>query len=979
MSRLVLLALVFTGLQSASAQTTRPSEIGLSAEKLSHITEYLQRECDQKRIAGAVAAVSRHGRIGYLQAVGSSDLQSGEPMQIDALFRIASMTKAITSAAVMSLVEDGALSLDDSVSKYLPAFKRSDGPAPSIHDLLTHRSGLTYGWFGPGELDAVYAANNINHLFEPTKQTIADRVNRIAKLPLKFEPSTSWDYGVSTDVLGRVVEVASGLRLDRFFKERFFVPLKMNDTFFYVPEEKQHRLASLYTLDSAGSLEQVGATPIKKSFFRFSAEYCTVPGNFYSGGGGLVSSTGDYLRFLHMLLQGGELDGTRVLKSETVEMMTKNQIGDMTIYLPGHGDGFGFGFGVVTDRGSDTNEFSVGSYSWGGIFNTYFWVDPRKELVGLLMTQVFPNDHLKTRDEFRRQVYAALIDSDTETPKSKKPDDKRVRPNLSGSTATATLTATSTSTSTAIRSAPEMTAQRLTNLTQFALSGKGNSKAGAKLFSDQRTKCSTCHRVGEHGGNVGPNLTNIGGKFDRPHLIDSLLYPSRQISYGYETTVVVTQDGKTVSGIAKESTEDHVTLLDSQNRRIRISKSDIEETQISKTSIMPTGLAESLSAQEFVDLVSYLETLGRGKGKFGSGVSGPVKLADGFKLETIATGLSGAVAMDIAPDGRIFVCEQGGTLLVIDRDVSSNAADKPSSGPIEALTLPVELDWERGLIGVTVAPDFPTDPHIYVVYVTDEPHTHHRVSRFRIHGNTVDPDSELILLRGDDQSKFGGHRAAGHQGGAIHFGPDGKLYIGIGEQTARTLAQRMDALQGKILRLNRDGSIPEDNPFVDETIGKYQAIWAMGCRNPFTFAVNESGIMFINDVGGKFEEINQGIAGANYGWPNVDHGPTDQSGMTGPVHMYPQSCINGGDFCPSSSDWPEQYRNTYFFADFNQGWVKYIDLKDPGKSNDFLRGIRRPVDIRFAPDGSLFILLRNAWVVDDKFEGGTGALIRVSR
>lgn len=456
----------------------------------------------------------------------------------------------------------------------------------------------------------------------------------------------------------------------------------------------------------------------------------------------------------------------------------------------------------------------------------------------------------------------------------------------------------------------------------FALTAKGDAEAGAKLFSDERTKCSVCHRVGKDGGRVGPDLTSIGNKYDRPHLVDAILYPSRQIGYGYETTKILTQSGQVFNGIAKESDATHVNLLNADNKIVRVAKADIETSKVSDTSIMPSGLEQTLSRNEFVDLVTYLESLGRGKGKHGSAISGPIRLPDGFRLSTVATGLSGAVAMDVAPDGRIFIC---------------------------------------------------------VVYVSDSPYTHHRISRFRANGDVAVRGSEEILFRGDDQSKFGGNVPAGHQGGAIHFGPDGKLYVGIGDQTAGQPAQQMDALQGKILRLNRDGSIPSDNPFLDETIGKYRAIWAKGCRNPFTFAFGESGQMLINDVGGKFEEINLGIAGANYGWPVINHGPTNRDGFANPIHIYPQSSINGGDFCSPQSTWDSQLHGKYFFADFVEGWVKYIDPTSPKVSHDFLTGIRRPVDLRFGPDGSLYILLRNAWVVDDKFKGGTGSLVKVSR
>ncbi|MCR9198577.1 MAG: PQQ-dependent sugar dehydrogenase [Planctomycetaceae bacterium] len=513
-------------------------------------------------------------------------------------------------------------------------------------------------------------------------------------------------------------------------------------------------------------------------------------------------------------------------------------------------------------------------------------------------------------------------------------------------------------------------ARNLEELEAFALTHKGDAKSGATLFADKRTKCSVCHRIGKTGGAVGPDLTNIGNKYDRPHLIDALLYPSRQIGYGYETTTILTRSGRTISGIAKGGDESHVKLLDAENRITRVAKADIEESIVSRTSLMPTGLASSLSRSEFVDLITYLESLGRGAGRLGSGVSGPLQLADGFRLTTVATGLSGAVALDVATDGRVFICEQDGRLRVVQDDKLL---------PAPFVSLPVECNWERGLIGVTLAPDFPTNPYVYVVYVADKPYTHHRISRFRAMHNAAVPGSEEILFRGDDQSRFGGSRPAGHQGGGIHFGPDGKLYIGLGEQTAKPIAQRMDALQGKILRLNADGTIPADNPLLHETTGKYQAIWAVGCRNPFTFAFSESGELLINDVGGRFEEINRGSPGANYGWPTVDHGPTDHDGITGPVHTYPQSSINGGDFCRADSNWPTRLHGKYFFADFVKGWVKYIDPNSPGKAHDFLAGIRRPVDLRFAPDGSLYVLQRNAWVVDNRFQGGTGALVRISR
>lgn len=516
-------------------------------------------------------------------------------------------------------------------------------------------------------------------------------------------------------------------------------------------------------------------------------------------------------------------------------------------------------------------------------------------------------------------------------------------------------------------------------LEQFALTNKGDAAAGRALFfEDKRTQCSSCHRVNEDGGDVGPDLSKIGGKFDRPHLIESLLTPSKQIVEGYRTRLIVTDDGKSYSGIVKSRDEMNVSMVDATNKRHDLATENIEEQIETSISLMPAGLADSLSPIEFTHLVAYLETLQSGKASFGSGVTGPIQLPDGFEITTVATGLSGATAFEIAKDGRMFVCEQHGTLRVVK---NGKLLDQPF------VTIPVEFNWERGLIGVTVAPDFPSDPYVYVVYVSEKPYTHHRVSRFRADGDVAVPDSEEILLKGDDQSKFGGNVPAGHQGGAIHFGNDGKLYIGLGEQTAKTPSQRLDALQGKILRLNPDGSMPTDNPFITMTTGKYQSIWAMGCRNPFTFAVRElTGEILINDVGGKFEEVNRGVAGANYGWPNTDHGPTDKQDITGPIHFYPEASISGGDFSDSIETWPTEWRGKYFFADFVHGWIKVLDSgadvssrspKDPLPASTFAQGLRRIVDLRFSDDGSLYVLLRNAWIVDDKFKGGTSSLMRI--
>jgi putative heme-binding domain-containing protein len=507
---------------------------------------------------------------------------------------------------------------------------------------------------------------------------------------------------------------------------------------------------------------------------------------------------------------------------------------------------------------------------------------------------------------------------------------------------------------------------------QHALTHAGDADHGRRLFLDeQRTKCGVCHRVNGDGGRVGPDLTSIGGKFDRPHLIESLLEPSRQIVEGYRTTAVVLADGRVLNGIVREQSETEFTLVDAENKPHVIRRADVESSSVSDVSIMPLDLEKALSVEEFTDLIAWLETLRPGGApKFGAGITGPILLPEGFDVRVIATGISGATAMETLPDGRILICEQPGTVRVVEEGRLLDEA---------LITLPVESYWERGVIGVTIDPDFPRQPWVYVCRVVHEPYPHHVVSRFTVDGNVADPESEQLLLEGDDQRQMGGKVPAGHQGGALHFGPDGKLYIGIGEQTAETPSQELDMLPGKILRINPDGSIPADNPFVDQTEGKYRAIWARGLRNPFTFAFNpRDGMLLINDVGGKFEEINVGRAGANYGWPIVEHGPTpEESGFVGPIYWYPQSSIGGGDFVRAGSGWPRSYSGRYVFADFVQGWIKTLDPREPGSIETFGSGLRRPVDLRFAPDGSLYVLLRNAWVIDDKFEGGTGSLLRI--
>jgi uncharacterized repeat protein (TIGR03806 family) len=352
---------------------------------------------------------------------------------------------------------------------------------------------------------------------------------------------------------------------------------------------------------------------------------------------------------------------------------------------------------------------------------------------------------------------------------------------------------------------------------------------------------------------------------------------------------------------------------------------------------------------------------------------GAFDLPDGFAQQLVAEGFTGATGMTVAPDGRVFVCEQTGTLRIVKDDV---LLKEPF------LTVEVDSNWERGLIGVTLDPHFKENGFVYVCYVAARPYPHHRVSRFTARGDRAVPGSEVILFRGDDQRKLGGKIPAGHQGGGIRFGADGKLYFLIGEHTNSAAARRLDTLQGKILRINPDGSIPGDNPFFDKTEGKYRAIWAYGLRNPFGLAVEpRTGRMLINDVGAsRWEEINEAARGADYGWPAVE-GPSLNPRYRPPLYAYAESAtqsITGGVFYePARPQFPARYQGKYFFADYILNWVHFLDPKRPERAEPFASGLAGPVALDVGPDGSLYVLNRNVWVKDAKFTPGTGSLHRI--
>jgi len=399
---------------------------GFAPDKLELIPAKLKEAVEKKQIAGASALIARHGKVVSFTAVGMQDVEGKVPLTEATIFRIASMSKPITSVAVMILEDDGKLSVKDPLSKYVPEFKDMRVLVPgkddkfetvpaereiTIHDLLTHSSGLTYGLMNKPILSKMYAdAGVADGLGEPSG-TIGENVKRLAKMPLICQPGSAWEYGLSTDVLGRVIEVASGKTLDEFLRERIFQPLKMTDTYFVLPKEKHSRLSKLYLVGEDKTIRPVGDEPSKGMGFNVYANYPTrLDSKYYSGGAGLVSTASDYFRFSQMMLNGGELDGARVLKPETAKRMTRNQLGKLRIMFPGN-DLMGYGFGVLSEEGKEKNKdkelAGVGSFSWGGAFNTLFWVDPKNELIGVFMCQVFPPDFVLPI-EFKRLTYEAL-------------------------------------------------------------------------------------------------------------------------------------------------------------------------------------------------------------------------------------------------------------------------------------------------------------------------------------------------------------------------------------------------------------------------------------------------------------------------------------------------------------------------------------------------------------------------------------------
>jgi CubicO group peptidase (beta-lactamase class C family) len=401
-----------------------PGDGGFSAGRLARLDSCMNDWVKKKWVNGSVAFIARRGKIVFYKAYGYNDPDTKAPLDRNGIFRIASQTKAVTTVAAMMLWEEGKFSLDDPVSKYIPSFANekvlatfnwkdttyTTVPAKrpvTIRDLLTHTSGLGYPAIGTPEANAIYAKSAMTGGVGVKGQTLADAMDRLGGLPLMFQPGEKWMYGLGHDVIGYLIQVWSGMTLEEFFTQRIFRPLGMNDTYFNLPAAKASRLVNFFQEDSTGIHKQ------GKVFGGFlDLNYPLQGTNYFSGGGGLSSTISDYAILLQMLLNNGEYNGVRLLARNTVRMMTMNQIGDLTVNV---GDGigenkWGLGFSIETERGSRATPAQAGSYGWGGVFSTAYWVDPKEDMIVLIYRQMWGPHVAETGKQFGPLVYQAIND-----------------------------------------------------------------------------------------------------------------------------------------------------------------------------------------------------------------------------------------------------------------------------------------------------------------------------------------------------------------------------------------------------------------------------------------------------------------------------------------------------------------------------------------------------------------------------------------
>ena len=400
---------------------TSAESAGFSAQRLERINQLIQEYIDSNYIEGAIALVAKNGKIVYHHAVGYDNKSTGKKLSKDAIWRIASQTKAVTSVAVMQLYEKGYFLLDDAISKYIPAFKKpvvlqsynkadtsfTTIPANreiTIRDLLTHTSGIGYAQIGSETMNAIYAKAGVVGGIGLKGGLLKDNILRLAALPLVHQPGEKFTYGLNTDVLGYLVEVVSGMSLDAYFSKNIFEPLGMKDTYFYLPAAKQNRLAMLHMSDKNNTVVNCAEELVVNG--KFYRDYPNLPGgSFYSGGGGLVSTAYDYAIFMQMLLNGGDYNGKHILGRNSIRLMTLNQIGDKSL---GRNAKFGLGFEIVTSASAPYSIPSEGSFSWGGMFASSYWIDPKEKIVAQFVLQQYPFTKGDIAEKFKVAVYQAL-------------------------------------------------------------------------------------------------------------------------------------------------------------------------------------------------------------------------------------------------------------------------------------------------------------------------------------------------------------------------------------------------------------------------------------------------------------------------------------------------------------------------------------------------------------------------------------------
>jgi CubicO group peptidase (beta-lactamase class C family) len=414
---------IFATIAVVTICTTLNAQTNHDAKRLNRIDDFINGYISNNRLNGATGIILQNGKIIYQKAFGYSNLESKTPMQNNSIFRIASMTKPIVSTAVMMLFEEGKFLLDDPLSKFIPAFKNAvvldkynaadttytTVPAKreiTIRHLLTHTSGIGYAQIGTEVAKAIYYKNNINGGIGTPNATLKEIIPRLAKLPLFFSPGDDYLYGLNVDVLGYFVEVVSGQPLDKFLQQRLFTPLGMKDTYFFLPEEKQNRLVSLYKQTETGLQLQDETIKLNGDFIR---DFPKLKGTFFSGGAGLSATAYDYALFCQMMMNGGVYNGTRFLSPHTIAMMTKNQLKNFSFWSDSVKiNPFGLGFGVYTEKSELQLPVAAGSYDWGGMFATHFWIDPKNKIVGVFLRNVWPTREWDWGNRLKPLVYQAL-------------------------------------------------------------------------------------------------------------------------------------------------------------------------------------------------------------------------------------------------------------------------------------------------------------------------------------------------------------------------------------------------------------------------------------------------------------------------------------------------------------------------------------------------------------------------------------------